>query len=240
MIQYIAKNVINMHKFPSSHRSIKSLHLVSLFSCVVVSVGGRNWTLKSRKKALRKVLKKVLKEKSSFLGALKSTQKSALNKKCSKKLSKKCSKAVICSKKGSKNCVAQKRNPKKWAAQKRNNFTQKRTLKSDLLKKVGLKKIGIGKKDLIKEWQCVFQFSHNSFHPISCFLGGTVEIGQHSRDEASLIGDSTYGRFQKPMSRVPPPLKIQKNSFILDFNCQPLRRVPICFVSVGPYGPRGV
>ena len=190
---------------------------------------GRNRTLKSRKKALRKVLKKVLKEKSSFLGAQKSTQKSALNKKCSKKLSKKCSKAVICSKKGSKNCVAQKRNPKKWAAQKRNNFTQKRTLKSDLLKKVGLKKIGIGKKDLIKEWQCVFQFSHNLFHPISCFLGGTVEIGQHSRDEASLIGDSTYGRFQKPMSRVPPPpppLKIQKNSFILDFNCQPLRRVP--------------
>ena len=163
-------------------------------------------TLKRRKKALRKVLKKVLKKKSSFLGAQKSTQKSALNKKCSKKLSKKCSKAVICSKKGSKNCVAQKRNPKKWAAQKRNNFTQKRTLKSDLLKKVGLKKIGIGKKDLIKEWQCVFQFSHNLFHPISCFLGGTVEIGQHSRDEASLIGDSTYGRFQKPMSRVPPPL----------------------------------
>ena len=71
-----------------------------------------------------------------------------------------------------------------------------------MLKKVGLKKIGKGKKDLIKEWQCVFQFSHNLFHPISCFLGGTVEIGQHSRDEASLIGDSTYGRFQKPMSRV--------------------------------------
>ena len=28
--------------------------------------------------------------------------------------------------------------------------------------------------------------------------------------------------------------------FILDFNCQPLGRVPICFMSVGPYGPGGV
>ena len=27
---------------------------------------------------------------------------------------------------------------------------------------------------------------------------------------------------------------------ILDFNCQPLGRVPICFMSVGPYGPGGV
>ena len=38
----------------------------------------------------------------------------------------------------------------------------------------------------------------------------------------------------------PPPLEIAQNSLILDFNCQPLRRVPICFMSVGPYGPGGV
>ena len=37
-----------------------------------------------------------------------------------------------------------------------------------------------------------------------------------------------------------PPLKIGQNSLILDFNCQPLRRVPFCFMSVGPYGPGGV
>ena len=34
--------------------------------------------------------------------------------------------------------------------------------------------------------------------------------------------------------------EIDQNSLILDFNCQPLRRVPICFMSVGPYGPGGV
>ena len=28
--------------------------------------------------------------------------------------------------------------------------------------------------------------------------------------------------------------EIDQNSLILDFNCQPLRRVPICFMSVGP------
>ena len=33
---------------------------------------------------------------------------------------------------------------------------------------------------------------------------------------------------------------VDKNSLILDFNCQPLRRVPICFMSVGPYRPGGV
>ena len=38
----------------------------------------------------------------------------------------------------------------------------------------------------------------------------------------------------------PPPLKIDQNSLILDFNCQPLRKVLICFMSVGPYGPGGV
>ena len=32
----------------------------------------------------------------------------------------------------------------------------------------------------------------------------------------------------------------QNSSLILDFNCQPLRRVPFCFMSVGPYGPGGV
>ena len=37
-----------------------------------------------------------------------------------------------------------------------------------------------------------------------------------------------------------PPLKKWQNSLILDFNCQPLRRVPFCFMSVGPYGPGGV
>ena len=31
----------------------------------------------------------------------------------------------------------------------------------------------------------------------------------------------------------------RKNS-ILDFNCQPLGRVPICFMSVGPHGPEQV
>ena len=34
----------------------------------------------------------------------------------------------------------------------------------------------------------------------------------------------------------PPPPSVTK-IFILDFNCQPLGRVPICFMSVGPYGP---
>ena len=37
-----------------------------------------------------------------------------------------------------------------------------------------------------------------------------------------------------------PPLRNGTKLFILDFNCQPLRRVPFCFMSVGPYGPGGV
>ena len=37
----------------------------------------------------------------------------------------------------------------------------------------------------------------------------------------------------------PPPLEIDQNSLILDFNCQPLRRVLICFMSLGPLRARG-
>ena len=144
-----------------------------------------------------------------------------------KKALKKVLKSRYLLKKGLKKLCCSKKEPKKVSRSKKEQFYPKKDFKKWFAQKSWVKKIGKGKKDLIKEWQCVFQFSHNLFHPISCFLGGTVEIGQHSRDEASLIGDSTYGRFQKPMSRVPPPpLKIQKKSFILDFSCQPLRRVP--------------
>ena len=78
----------------------------------------------------------------------------------------------------------------------------------------------------------MFQFSHNLFHPISCFLGGTVEIGQHSRDEASLIGDSTYGRFQKPMSREqPPPSKNSKKFFHTGLQLTTFEEGTVCFMS---------
>ena len=52
-----------------------------------------------------------------------------------------------------------------------------------------------------------------------------------------------FGTFSKRLCGPPPPPPPSRNVtklFILDFNCQPLGRVPICFMSVGPYGPGGV
>ena len=50
----------------------------------------------------------------------------------------------------------------------------------------------------------------------------------------SFVSGGPYG----PEGEPPPPRNVTK-LFILDFNCQPLGRVPICFMSVGPYGPKG-
>ena len=51
---------------------------------------------------------------------------------------------------------------------------------------------------------------------------------------------SCLGALLGPRENPPPPPQNVTKLFILDFNCQPLGMVPICFMSVGPYGPGGV
>ena len=55
-------------------------------------------------------------------------------------------------------------------------------------------------------------------------------------------GSFVFGGPYGPEGEPPPSPPPQNGTklFILDFNCQPLRRVLFCFMSAGPYGPRGV